>query len=392
MSLPASRFQSQLNTAVRLIESYRAGEPFHLYLKQYFASNRKHGSSDRRVLRDLCYGYFRLGHLWNELDTAFRLLAAYYLLSSDPMPWVASLRPDWPEPTSRNPAERATQIGLNWDPALVFPWINRLSPSIDSALFVESLLQQPNLFIRIRPRHEATVRKKLEQDSIPYQPISANSLSLSNSTSLESRFEIDREIVVQDLSSQRIAELFAALPERSSWRIWDACAASGGKSILAFDHLPRVQLTCTDLRPTILRNLQSRLARAGVPVERIEVDDLTKARDRSDRGLFDLILADVPCTGSGTWSRTPEQLQGFEPQSIEGYADRQFILLAQLMHSLKPDGFLLYMTCSVFQAENEGMIDRICQSSGMEVVAMQSFTGYSDKADTLFAALLRRSS
>jgi 16S rRNA (cytosine967-C5)-methyltransferase len=321
-----------------------------------------------------------LGHLWNELDTASRLLAAYYLLSADPMSWIAALRPDWPEPVSRIPAERAAQIGLNWDSALVFPWIDRLSPSIDSALYVESLLQQPNLFIRIRPRHEANVRQKLERDSIPYQSIAANSLSLSNSTSLESRFEIDREIVVQDLSSQRIAELFAALPERNSWLIWDACAASGGKSILAFDHLPRVQLTCTDLRPAILRNLQSRLERAGVPVERIEVDDLTEVRDRSGRGLFDLILADVPCTGSGTWSR------------IEGYANRQFILLAQLMHSLKPDGYLLYMTCSVFQAENEGMIDRICQSSGMEVVAMQSFTGYSDKADTLFAALLKRSS
>lgn len=387
-----SRFQSQLNTATRLIDSYRSGEPFHLYLKQYFAANRKHGASDRRVLRDLCYAYFRIGHLGEDRNTSDRLLAAYYIVIADPMPLMGDLRPDWPNPVSFSIAERVHQVGWQWKPESVFPWIERLSSSIEVAPFVDSLLHQPDLFIRIRPGQGAVVRQKLDQDQIAHRVIDEHCLALSNATSLESRFLIDQEIVVQDLSSQRIAELFRFLPERKSWRVWDACAASGGKSLLTYDQLPQVQLICTDLRPNILRNLQSRLQRAGIPVEQVGVDDLTQQRDRTALGQFDLILADVPCTGSGTWSRTPEQISSFDPQTIGEYAERQQAILHQLIPQLTEHGHLLYMTCSVFQQENESVIDRICASSGMQVVALKTCAGYNDHADNLFGALLKRSS
>ena len=387
-----SRFQSQLNTATRLIESYRPGEPFHLYLKQYFAANRKHGSSDRKLIRDLCYSYFRIGQWISDQSISDRLLAAYYLVITDPMSLISALCPEWPVPTSHEPTARAAQIGLAWQPDLVFPWADQLSTAIDPTAFIESLLRQPDLFVRIRPGQESTVRDKLSRDQIQHRVIGKTALALSNATSLESRFSLDWEIVVQDLSSQRIAELFQAMPVRTSWKVWDACAASGGKSLLTYDHLPLVHLTCTDLRPNILRNLQSRLQRAGIPVERVGVDDLTQRRDRSAMGKFDLILADVPCTGSGTWSRTPEQLCHFDPSSIDSYAERQYAILQQLIPKLEPDGYLLYMTCSVFHKENEAVVNRFSASNGMELIEMKTFTGYADRADSLFAALLKRSS
>ena len=387
-----SRFQSQLNTATRLIESYRPGEPFHLYLKQYFAANRKHGSSDRKLIRDLCYSYFRIGQWISGQSISDRLLAAYYLVITDPMPLISALCAEWPVPTSHEPTARAAQIGLVWQPDLVFPWADQLSTAIDPTAFIESLLRQPDLFVRIRPGQESAVRDKLSRDQIQHRVIGKTALALSNATSLESRFSLDWEIVVQDLSSQRIAELFQAMPVRTSWKVWDACAASGGKSLLTYDHLPQVHLTCTDLRPNILRNLQSRLQRAGIPVERVGVDDLTKQRDRSAMNNFDLILADVPCTGSGTWSRTPEQLCHFDPSSIDSYAERQYAILQKLIPQLEPDGYLLYMTCSVFHKENEAVVNRFCGSNGMELIEMKTFTGYADRADSLFAALLKRSS
>lgn len=387
-----SRFQSQLNTATRLIESYRPGEPFHLYLKQYFAANRKHGSSDRKLIRDLCYSYFRIGRWILDQSVSDRLLAAFYLVIADPMSLIRALRPDWPAPASFEPAARAAQIGLEWKPELIFPWVDQLSPAIDATPFIESILQQPDLFIRIRPGQADSVREKLSRDQIPHRVIGETALALANATSLESRFSIDWEIVVQDLSSQRIAELFQYLPVRSNWRVWDACAASGGKSLLAYDHLPQVRLTCTDLRPNILRNLSARLQRAGIPVLQVGVDDLTKKRDRSAMGTFDLILADVPCTGSGTWSRTPEQLSDFNPSSIDSFAERQYAILQQLIPQLETDGYLLYMTCSVFLKENEDVVNRFCGSHGMQLVEMTTFRGYADRADSLFAALLKRSS
>ena len=153
-----SRFQSQLNTATRLIESYRPGEPFHLYLKQYFAANRKHGSSDRKLIRDLCYSYFRIGQWISGQSISDRLLAAYYLVITDPMPLISALCAEWPVPTSHEPTARAAQIGLVWQPDLVFPWADQLSTAIDPTAFIESLLRQPDLFVRIRPGQESAVR------------------------------------------------------------------------------------------------------------------------------------------------------------------------------------------------------------------------------------------
>jgi len=386
-----SRSQNQLNTACSLLERYRAGEPFHLYLKQYFATARKHGSTDRRILRDLCYAYFRIGHLWREMDLPDRILAAYYLVHPAPHVFLQDLRPDWPVPHSVDPIERARLIGMEASATELFPYAEELSAEIDPTAYAFSLLRQPDLFIRIRPGHTKTVLNRLQQDGIAHRSIGPQAVAIENSTALESRFHLDEEVVVQDLSSQRIAELIGLLPDRPAWRVWDACAASGGKSLLLHDCLSSVELTCTDLRPSILNNLSRRLGKAGVPVNCIQADDLSKKRDRSERGTFDLIVADVPCTGSGTWARTPEQLFSFERSSLASFASRQQQILTNLIPSLAPGGFLLYITCSVFVQENASQVGWLSATHSLTVIAERSFIGMHDRSDTLFAALLQRS-
>lgn len=386
-----SRSQNQLNTACSLLERYRAGEPFHLYLKQYFATARKHGSTDRRILRDLCYAYFRIGHLWKEMDLPERILAAYYVVHPTPPIFLQDLRPDWPVTNSVDPVERAGLIGLEASATELFPYADELSPEIDSNAYAFSLLKQPDLFIRIRPGYSTAVLQRLQQDGIAHRPIGPHAVAIENSTALESRFQLDEEVVVQDLSSQRIAELISAQPNRPTWRVWDACAASGGKSLLLHDCLGSVELTCTDLRPSILNNLSRRLGKAGVPVKCIQADDLSQKRDRSQRGTFDLIVADVPCSGSGTWARTPEQLFSFERSSLLSYASRQQQILSNLIPSLAPGGFLLYITCSVFEQENAAQIKWLSANHSLSVVLERSFIGIHERADTLFAALLQRS-
>lgn len=385
-----SRSQNQLNTARRLLERYSYQAPFHLYLKQYFAANRQHGSTDRRTLRDLCYAYFRIGQLWNELDIEERMLSAYYLVHPEPIAFLQTLRPNWPTPTSNDPLIRATAIGKTITVSSVFPFIDELSAEIDSSAFSLSHLTQPDLFIRIRPGREAKVIQRLETDQISYHRIGSDSLSLDNSTSLETRFSIDEEVVIQDLSSQRIAEMFSRLPKRSAWKVWDACAASGGKSMLLFDHLQEIELTCTDVRPAILNNLSRRLGRAQVPVVRIQTDDLTIKKDRSDLGAFDLIIADVPCTGSGTWARTPEQLGAFKKESIGMYQHRQRQILSNLIPSLSADGFLLYLTCSVFEKENAAQVKWLTEQHSLQLIRSNLYSGYTQRADSLYAALFQR--
>jgi 16S rRNA (cytosine967-C5)-methyltransferase len=200
---------------------------------------------------------------------------------------------------------------------------------------------------------------------------------------VEDLFTPDKEVVIQDYSSQRIAEFIPG----GKW-FWDACAASGGKSILVHDLLPGIDITVSDIRESILRNLQQRFRQAGVHPYRSFIADLT----RSDSGLYDgtlpydLVLADVPCTGSGTWSRTPEELYFFNPRKILTYSAAQKAIIGNIVPRLAPGTKLVYSTCSVFKKENEEMAALIQEKFGARAEMENLLKGYDLKADTMFAA------
>lgn len=106
---------------------------------------------------------------------------------------------------------------------------------------------------------------------------------------------------------------------------------------------------------------------------------------------FDFIIADVPCSGSGTWGRTPEQLSFFQASSIETYAALQKKIVSNVIPSIRQNGFLLYITCSVFQKENENNVRWMQQEFNLQLVKQEVIKGYAAKADTMFAALLKKS-
>lgn len=103
-----------------------------------------------------------------------------------------------------------------------------------------------------------------------------------------------------------------------------------------------------------------------------------------------MIIADVPCSGSGTWGRTPEQLAFFDQREISKYAERQKAIIGNVGQRLQPGGYLLYITCSVFKRENEEVIAHCLAKQGLQLVKMEWLKGYDKKADTLFAALLQK--
>jgi 16S rRNA (cytosine967-C5)-methyltransferase len=105
---------------------------------------------------------------------------------------------------------------------------------------------------------------------------------------------------------------------------------------------------------------------------------------------FDGILLDAPCSGSGTWGRTPEMLYYFEKYKIENYVKLQKAIGAQVIKYLKPGKPLIYMTCSVFKAENEDVVNYLTENFDLKLEKMELIKGYESKADSMFVARLTK--
>ena len=271
----------------------------------------------------------------------------------------------------------------------VFPWNDELSNEIDLTKFNESFFIQPDLFLRLRPGKENIVKEKLTIAAIDFNIESHNCLALSNASKLDGIIEIDKEAVIQDISSQKVLDLLQLQTSnpKPQTKIWDCCAASGGKSILAYDTIPNIQLTVSDVRSSILHNLKKRFENAGIKNYKSFITDLAHSPLTTHHSPFDLIICDAPCSGSGTWSRTPEQLHFFKNDKIDYYTNLQKKIAVNASKSLKKGGQFLYITCSVFKKENEDVVDYLKQNTALQLKAMKYYKGYEKRGDTLFVAL-----
>jgi 16S rRNA (cytosine967-C5)-methyltransferase len=238
------------------------------------------------------------------------------------------------------------------------------------------------------------VVSKLNKAQIIFEKITDSCYRLPSGTKLDEVLLINKEAVIQDYSSQQIGSMYALASEfaDSKKRIWDSCAASGGKSILAVDTFGQIKLTASDMRASILRNLQTRFAAAGMGAYQSFAVDLTSAHDLSNFAkLADFIICDAPCSGSGTWGRTPEHLAFFDEASIDNYRQLQQSIITNTLPYVAVNGYFLYSTCSVFAAENEAQVKFITTNfPAFKLVHQQLFTGYTKKADTMFAALFQK--
>lgn len=387
------KYASQyLQSAVTIIESYNGDIPLATFLKNFFSANKKFGSKDRKYIAQLCFAYFRLGHAAKEMPVA-DAIKKQLLLSNQGSDWQA-LFDDSSIP----------EVSLD----TVFPFSNELSNGIDKEAFITNHFIQPDVFLRIRPGREEKMMNALQQAGIGFHAMSTNTLAVSAGTKLDGVAQVNKDYVIQDYSSQQVGELLkkvkgerlkneaeivpSSLHPSPSTSIWDCCAASGGKSILAKDIFGDVDLTVSDIRESILQNLQKRFKEAGIFNYKSIICDLSKKTDsRFQIENYDLVICDAPCSGSGTWARTPEQLYFFKKERIAAFQKLQQQIILHTMNTVKPSGFYLYITCSAFKKENEEQIAFIQANSALQLVEQQIINGYTVHADTMFAALFKNS-
>ncbi|HEX2606285.1 MAG TPA: Fmu (Sun) domain-containing protein [Flavisolibacter sp.] len=382
------RSHSYLNSATSIIASYDGSMPLAAWLKQYFAANKKFGSKDRKEVAHLCYCYYRTG-VAIAAGMEEQLLASLYLCSEKPGFILGELKPEWNQQVHWPLEAKLASLPYVIQLENIFPLADALSAEIDAPLFTRSHLVQPDLYVRCRPGKKAIVLQKLDAAGVPYRLVSEEGIAVANATKVEAILEVNREVVVQDLNSQRVLEpLQSYLQTDAAFDAWDCCAASGGKTILLKDRYPSVQITVSDIRSSILANLQKRLREAGITLFLQFTADLSSPEFNSSRS-YDLVLCDAPCSGSGTWGRTPEQLRFFREEQISHYASLQKKIALKAAAAVKEGGYLLYITCSVFRQENEELVAYLQQQTTLQHAGSFYFTGYEQKADTLFTALFR---
>lgn len=384
-----NRYYSYISTAIRVLQTARAGEPFTSQLKKFFAANKKYGSTDRKIIAGICYTFFRVAHLfWKEINET-NIYKAIFLCETSSSKILAFLAPELNDKIELSIEEKFKM--LNLQPEDIFPFTDLLSDEIDLDQFSISFLKQPLVFLRTRKGFQEKVKETLQQNDVLFQLPETGCISVENGKKISDLPGLNEQFVIQDLSSQHVLDHLNPAKLSSPLTAWDCCAASGGKSILLNDVLGFApKLTVSDIRENILQNCRQRLQEANVRVQKYLKVDLVNGEDKQIKEKFDLIICDVPCTGSGTWSRTPEQLFFFEAKMVEEYATKQKLIFVNAIKHLKEKGLFFYITCSVFTKENEEMIHHIKTETGAQLLNSTYYKGMAQNADSLFVAVFTK--
>jgi 16S rRNA (cytosine967-C5)-methyltransferase len=159
---------------------------------------------------------------------------------------------------------------------------------------------------------------------------------------------------LQDEGSQLVAE-FAG----GGRTILDCCAAPGGKTLILAERNPQARIVACESNAQRLEQLRKRLAGLGERVE-CRLADVSLLPEDS---VFDLVLADVPCSGTGTLGRNPEIRHRLRPEDLARQAERQRAILHVALRAVRPGGRVVYSTCSLEPEENEQVISSVLEQT-----------------------------
>lgn len=194
---------------------------------------------------------------------------------------------------------------------------------------------------------------------------------------------LEGAVELQDVSSQA-AMARIALPDRA--RVLDYCAGGGGKTLALAALAPAdvdAQFFAHDADPARMVDLPARSARAGVSVVCLSGAELRQS------AAFDVVLCDVPCTGSGTWRRTPDSKWRLTEQRLSELLEIQKDILRSSSHLVRPGGQLIYTTCSVLSCENSAQIARFCADHTAFSLEEDIHWPVSDEGDGFYFAAMR---
>jgi 16S rRNA (cytosine967-C5)-methyltransferase len=353
MNVAGSQQRIFLQLVAQLRPYWRRDAALPMRIKSLLAGHREFGSRDRRLYRELIYTTLRYLP-WIEP-----------LLDSDPgeatrgVAWFAA------DSIATRPFREkfATGSAPAGDKTDLLPgWFRRHCPELFYGEELETQLRRAPLWLRLQTNQEG--RQRIEDEFSARGWLAKSSDLLPDAVEVSAEADVtktdawrDGRFEVQDLGSQMILASVGIQPGEH-WL--DACAGAGGKTL----QLARLlgasgKVDAHDVRPTALAELERRAARARHPEsDRSDVPALAAIQVRvpPQDAVYDGVLVDAPCSGSGTWRRAPHLKWITQPEDVLRAAQTQRALLDQMSGHVRSGGRLVYATCSLSRHENEEVV------------------------------------
>jgi 16S rRNA (cytosine967-C5)-methyltransferase len=388
MSVTTSQQQTFLRLAADLRPHWRRDVNLPARIQSLFAQHKEFGSRDRRLYRELIYTAVRY-LAWVEplldVDAAKAVKTVSWLAAEtkDTTSFRAETSGDWPAAPTLT--ERAAFLAA--DPTLLLPaWFRNECPAAFVSPELDAQLARAPLWLRLQTGERTAVTAEFagknwrsrESDILP------DAWQLLDEADVTQTEAFARgALEVQDLGSQLVLES-VGIAQGGHWL--DGCAGAGGKSLQLARLLgPQGQIDAYDTRPDALAELVTRANRLAPALAAGPDEGCHVIRDISPKGfaairvlpsppgsrparrmpksavpeqptLYDGVLVDAPCSGSGTWRRAPHLKWATSPKVVADRAVLQHTLLERYGAFVKPGGRLVYATCSLARRENEGVV------------------------------------
>lgn len=372
---------------IDLITKYHGNTSLIVFLKEFYKKNKQLGKRDRNALTQACFSFFRTVATENESEYYPLKLIVKQQEKEGWSYWKFLMENRIKEEDLETVIEAKKQ------------WSNRLlsdfnfSESFDETKFKALLQTQPKVFFRDLAGKELAFEGLEKEYTLTFNDTSLQIYRVKEDTKLETILE-ENSYVIQDLSSQKVLiEGLKAISEdqgkSTSETVWDACAGAGGKTMLLQQIWEADKLYASDIRPEILEELKSRQERLEFKKTNVFSVDLSRSIVKKVAPQ-DIIIMDVPCSGSGTWGRSPEKKVFFTKNELGNWQKKQLEIMQNASEVLKENGYLLYMTCSVFREENEDLIQKfITHNPKFESIKSELIVGLDEQADTLYFNVLK---
>lgn len=381
---PAARHQA----AIDILDYHLAGAPAEKALTHWARNHRFAGSKDRAAIRDIVFDILRKKQSSSVAgggETGRTLVLGWLnLTGQNPNNFFTSDKFAPAELTSEEIAKQTTPGEQDvWDlPAWLIARFEKSLGHENALAAASALRERAPVFLRVNrlKTDVSSAMAALAKDGIETRqsPIAPNALEvLSNARRVGQNECYQTGLVeLQDAASQAIVD---SIPLYKGNKVLDFCAGGGGKA-LAIASKINAPVEIHDINHARMKDAPIRAKRAGA----------TLRVKHHPKGPYDVVLCDVPCSGSGTWRRSPEAKWALEQDDLLSLIKTQLQILKTCSGMVSPGGILAYATCSVLSEENEEIVNRFSQDETCWEIIHKKQHIPDENGDGFFICILKK--